>query len=68
MKESELKILKLLPSFESEDEEREFWATHGSTEYLDWSRARRAKFFVDRSEPGKRGNGTIRSQARSKDL
>jgi len=31
--------LKKLPKFESEDQEREFWATHDSTEYLDWSKA-----------------------------
>ena len=24
---------------ENEDEEREFWATHDSTEYVDWSKA-----------------------------
>ena len=30
---------KKLPKFESEDQEREFWATHDSTEYLDWSKA-----------------------------
>ncbi len=30
---------KKLPKFESEQEEREFWATHDSTEYLDWSKA-----------------------------
>ena len=28
--------LKVIPAFQSEDEEREFWATHDSTEYLDW--------------------------------
>jgi hypothetical protein len=33
------KKLKALPTFASEDEEREFWATHNSTEYLDWSKA-----------------------------
>lgn len=32
-------ILKDIPTFESEDEEREFWATHDSTEYIDWSEA-----------------------------
>jgi predicted HicB family RNase H-like nuclease len=31
--------LKKLPKFESEEQEREFWATHDSTEYLDWSKA-----------------------------
>jgi hypothetical protein len=30
-----------IPEFGSEDEEREFWAEHDSTEYVDWSRARR---------------------------
>lgn len=35
---------KPLPRFASEDEEREFWATHDSAEYVDWSQARRAVF------------------------
>ncbi len=35
---------KPVPSFRSEDEEREFWATADSTEYFDWSKARRAVF------------------------
>ena len=30
---------ELIPQFENEDEEREFWATHDSTEYVDWSKA-----------------------------
>jgi hypothetical protein len=34
------KKLKKLPKFKSEEEEREFWATHDSTEYLDWSKAK----------------------------
>ena len=36
---------KPLPPFSSEDEEREFWATHDSTEYVDWSRAERNPAF-----------------------
>src|SRR5436853_769743 len=36
---------KPLPQFHSEDEEREFWATHDSTEYIDWSRAERNPSF-----------------------
>lgn len=28
-----------IPSFSSEDEERKFWATHDSTDYVDWSKA-----------------------------
>ena len=29
-----------VPQFNDEDEEREFWATHGSTDYFDWTRAK----------------------------
>ena len=32
---------KRVPTTKSEDKEREFWATADSTEYVDWSRARR---------------------------
>lgn len=38
------KKLKTIPEFKSEDEERKFWATHDTTEYLDWSKAVKAKF------------------------
>ncbi len=37
-------MLKPIPEFKNEDEEREFWATHDSTEYVDWSQARRVIF------------------------
>jgi predicted DNA binding CopG/RHH family protein len=40
---SKLKV-KQMPKFNSEDEEREFWATHDSTEYLDWSKAKKLRF------------------------
>ena len=30
---------KKIPTFSSEDEEREFWSTADSTEYIDWSEA-----------------------------
>ena len=33
--------MKKVPKFKSEDEEREFWATHDSSEYIDWKRAKR---------------------------
>ena len=36
--------LKKLPKFKNEDEEREFWATHDSTEYVDWSKGRFVTF------------------------
>ena len=35
----ERRNLKPIPKFETEDEEREFWATHDSTDHVDWSRA-----------------------------
>lgn len=31
------KQLKQIPKFANEDEERNFWSTHDSTEYVDWS-------------------------------
>lgn len=31
--------LKSIPVFASEDEEREFWATHDTVDYVDWSQA-----------------------------
>lgn len=30
---------KARPAFKTEDEEREFWATHDSMDYVDWSEA-----------------------------
>ncbi|MGA2119768.1 MAG: BrnA antitoxin family protein [Bryobacteraceae bacterium] len=35
---------KPVPEFHSENEEREFWATHDSTEFIDWRSAERRKF------------------------
>lgn len=36
--------LKKIPKFKSEKEEREFWQTHDSTEYVDYSTAKRVRF------------------------
>ncbi len=36
--------LKRIPEFASEAEEQEFWATADTTEYFDWSQARRVVF------------------------
>ncbi len=33
--------LKRIPKFKNEDEEREFWSKHDSTDYLDWKKARK---------------------------
>lgn len=38
------KKLKKIPHFNSEEKEREFWLTHDSTEYVDYSLARRVRF------------------------
>lgn len=40
----ERKSMKPIPKFESEDEEREFWATHDSADHVDWSRVRPVSF------------------------
>jgi predicted DNA binding CopG/RHH family protein len=39
-----MKKLKPVPPFKSEAEERKFWETHDSTDYVDWSKATRARF------------------------
>ena len=36
--------VKRIPRFASEAAEQEFWATADTTEYFDWSKARRAVF------------------------
>ena len=36
--------LKPVPHFKSEAQERKFWETHDSTDYVDWSSAKRARF------------------------
>jgi predicted DNA binding CopG/RHH family protein len=36
--------MKDLPKFSSEEEERQFWSTHDSTDFVDWSQARRGVF------------------------
>lgn len=40
-----MKKLKPIPHFNSEAQEREFWQTHDSTEYVDWSKAIRGIRF-----------------------
>lgn len=39
-----MKNIKQIPNFKTEDEERKFWATHDSTEYVDWSKAKKTIF------------------------
>lgn len=35
---------KRIPKFKNEEEEREFWATHDSTDYIHWDKAERITF------------------------
>jgi predicted DNA binding CopG/RHH family protein len=34
---------KKIPDFKTEDEERKFWASTDSTEYIDWKQAKRTR-------------------------
>ncbi len=36
--------MKKIPKFKTEAAERKFWAEHDSTQYVDWSNAKRAVF------------------------
>ena len=36
--------LKPIPRFKTEDEEFEFWSTHDTTDYVDWSKAQWVRF------------------------
>jgi len=36
--------LKAIPKFKNEKDWSDFWMTHDSTEYVDWSKARKAVF------------------------
>ena len=39
-----MKKLKKIPKFKNESEEQEFWSSHDSTEYVDFSDARKVSF------------------------
>lgn len=39
------KKFKEIPDFKTEDEERDFWDTHDSTEYVDWTKAIKNPIF-----------------------
>ena len=36
--------MKKIPKFKNENEEREFWGSHDSTEFLNWEKAEEACF------------------------
>ena len=39
-----MKKLKKIPKFNNEDEERAYWQKHDSTGYINWSKAKLARF------------------------
>ena len=39
-----MKKLKKIPKFKSEEEERKFWATADSTDYIDWKKSKKSSF------------------------
>lgn len=39
-----MKKYKVIPKFKNEEEERKFWDSHDSTDYVDWSKAKRVLF------------------------
>lgn len=39
-----MKKHKKIPKFKSAKEEREFWETHDSADYIDWEKAKNAQF------------------------
>ena len=42
---NKIKSLKAIPKFKNEDEEFEFWQKADSSEYFDWSKAKRGLMF-----------------------
>ena len=39
-----MKTFKQIPKFKNENQEREFWSTHSSVDYVDWSKAKKVTF------------------------
>ena len=39
-----MKKIKMIPKFKTEDEERDFWSKADSTNYVDWTKAKRVSF------------------------
>lgn len=40
-----MKKLKKIPVFKNEEKEAEFWLTHDSVDYIDWSKAKKNVVF-----------------------
>lgn len=56
-----MKPKKLIPSFKNEADERRFWNTHDSTEYIDWRKAERTVFpnLKTRAKTTPRGKAAV---------
>jgi predicted DNA binding CopG/RHH family protein len=39
-----MKKERKIPHFKNEEEERKFWVSHDSTDYINWPKARRVRF------------------------
>jgi predicted DNA binding CopG/RHH family protein len=39
-----MQVLKKIPEFKNEEEEKKFWEEHDSSEYIDWSKAEAVRF------------------------
>lgn len=53
-KENQMTIQgKTIPRFDNEEEERIFWESHDSTEYLDWSQAKQIRLEAVRRSQSK---------------
>lgn len=39
-----MKVKKKIPKFKNEDAERNFWAKHDSSDYIDWTKAKYSLF------------------------
>jgi predicted DNA binding CopG/RHH family protein len=39
-----INLLKATPSFKTEKEEKKFWETHDSSEYIDWKNSQKVAF------------------------
>jgi hypothetical protein len=46
-----MKDLQAIPKFKNEDEERAFWATHDSADFVDWSKAQKIAFPNLKTKP-----------------
>ncbi len=59
-----MKKLKKIPKFRTEAAERKFWASHDSTEYIDWPKAKPVLFSNLKNLPADRRQGDTSNRKR----